>query len=422
MEGGTYADAALLQLGLRGVSLLVASGDAGAIAGASPPLSVAKTASALINQSPKLNVSGAGPLGSSRCSNIMVELRMPLPNKFNVSLWSFSAHEGMDRYNRVGRFVIGHLLPKLSQAEFVKVISALYSGGVATSSCTLDATAGVPTVNTVFLKYLASNGLPSWGSNPTKMCMELYYGTGGGTIALEAFCEYYLWSACDCKDMPDATIPYQTLQVHNLTSGLPPGTTMVISPGYAASRVLPAEGPTAKGLGADPAEGSLPVFSPQWPASSPYATSVGGTMATSAASPGCAVVNAAQFTDAAQQTCTAGERACSWGEGSVITTGGGFSRVSARPGWQKQAVTTYLDRADSESLPPPAAFSRLGRGFPDISALGNNYPIYHGGNAAVAAFSGTSASSPVLAGLFTQLNDELAARGQPALGFLNPLL
>jgi tripeptidyl-peptidase-1 len=51
---------------------------------------------------------------------------------------------------------------------------------------------------------------------------------------------------------------------------------------------------------------------------------------------------------------------------------------------------------------------------------GNPYCIIVGG--AFAGVAGTSASSPVVAGVFAKLNEVRLAAGKPPLGFLNPLI
>ena len=60
------------------------------------------------------------------------------------------------------------------------------------------------------------------------------------------------------------------------------------------------------------------------------------------------------------------------------------------------------------------------RGFPDVSAQGAyNAEIW--GNETFGA-GGTSASTPLFAGVIALVNDALLAKGKPALGFLNPLI
>jgi len=65
-------------------------------------------------------------------------------------------------------------------------------------------------------------------------------------------------------------------------------------------------------------------------------------------------------------------------------------------------------------------FNVYGRGYPDVSVLGNNYEIYINGE--VAYVSGTSASAPVFASIISLANSIRKSEGKPKLGFLNPLL
>jgi tripeptidyl-peptidase I len=79
-------------------------------------------------------------------------------------------------------------------------------------------------------------------------------------------------------------------------------------------------------------------FSPDFPASSPYVTAVGGTQLSGSAS-------------------TAVEVGVDFG-------GGGFSNTFATPSYQQTAVQQYLS---SNSLPPSSFFNASGRGYPDIA-------------------------------------------------------
>jgi tripeptidyl-peptidase-1 len=99
---------------------------------------------------------------------------------------------------------------------------------------------------------------------------------------------------------------------------------------------------------------------------------------------------------------------------SAITSGGGFSNVFSRPSWQKNAVKEFLKGEQKKD------FNVYGRGYPDVSLLGNNYEIYLNGKKAYV--SGTSASAPVFASIITLANSIRIANGKPKLGFLNPLL
>lgn len=83
---------------------------------------------------------------------------------------------------------------------------------------------------------------------------------------------------------------------------------------------------------------------------------------------------------------------------SIISTGGGFSNATYNllPSWQRAAVTSYFKNRLTVDY-PGVPLTSYGRGFPDISALGNSYPVIIGGQ--LNLLSGTSASSPVVAGM-----------------------
>ncbi|KDO31807.1 hypothetical protein SPRG_03727 [Saprolegnia parasitica CBS 223.65] len=135
---------------------------------------------------------------------------------------------------------------------------------------------------------------------------------------------------------------------------------------------------------------------PQWPSSSPYVTSVGAT----------------------QLDANGVEVVCSGALHGGITSGGGFSNVYPTPAYQKPAVAAYLS---SHACPTkPGFFNPQGRAYPDIAVLGAHYSVIVNGK--VKGISGTSASTPALAGLVTLWNDQRLRAGLPPLGFLNPLL
>ncbi len=125
-------------------------------------------------------------------------------------------------------------------------------------------------------------------------------------------------------------------------------------------------------------------YIPEWPTCSPYVTSVGGT----------------QTTD---EVWTAG--------------GGGFSNTFPIPDYQKAIVEAYLK---SGKAPPTKYFNTSGRAYPDVSAFSVDFEIIvDGGEEEV---DGTSCATPTFAGVVSCLNDVRLNKGQPTLGFLNPLL
>ncbi|GLB34137.1 putative protein CC1G_01435 Coprinopsis cinerea okayama7 130 [Lyophyllum shimeji] len=129
-------------------------------------------------------------------------------------------------------------------------------------------------------------------------------------------------------------------------------------------------------------------FIPSFPASCPFVTVVGGTTGV----PEVAV--------------------------SRFFSGGGFSDYFARPAYQQRVVEQYLAALPEGTY--NGLFNRAGRAYPDVSAQSDRYRIFLSGRPVL--IGGTSASSPAFAGIVALLNDVRLSRGQPPLGFLNPLL
>jgi len=139
-------------------------------------------------------------------------------------------------------------------------------------------------------------------------------------------------------------------------------------------------------------------FKPDFPGGSPFHTSVGGT-------------------DFAVKSVIGEEKA--WSDG-----GGGFSDHFDIPPYQAEAVAHFKNVSDAAGLlPPQKMWNNTGRGYPDVSALGgvgNPYCVAASGR--FAGVAGTSASCPVVAGVFARLNGLRLKAGKPPLGFLNPFI
>jgi len=171
-----------------------------------------------------------------------------------------------------------------------------------------------------------------------------------------------------------------------------------------------------------------PYMYPDYPASSPFITSVGGTMlANGVAGPSKLPVCSGNGA-LAGQCATGGQEITSSTEyGSEISTGGGFAAFSDRPAWQADVVAKYLangtvitDAGGKINGTSNYYFNFNGRGFPDVSALAHKYFIVV--NGAPSPVDGTSCASPSFAGMVALINDHRAKAGRPAVGFLNPLL
>eukprot|EP01126_Amoeba_proteus_P014298 TRINITY_DN1623_c0_g2_i5.p1 TRINITY_DN1623_c0_g2~~TRINITY_DN1623_c0_g2_i5.p1 ORF type:complete len:207 (-),score=35.07 TRINITY_DN1623_c0_g2_i5:492-1112(-) len=119
------------------------------------------------------------------------------------------------------------------------------------------------------------------------------------------------------------------------------------------------------------------------------------------------------------QSCTSAgtEEAVSFSQ-SNFASDGGFSVIAQAPAFQKAAIVTYFK--SGVRLPPNTYYNRAGRGFPDVSALGSAILIETGGN--IEAVGGTSASSPIFAGVVGLLNDYVNTKTGKPLGFVSPLL
>ena len=132
-------------------------------------------------------------------------------------------------------------------------------------------------------------------------------------------------------------------------------------------------------------------FEPNFPASSPYVTAVGGT--------GLPLVGKLEKT--------------------ASLSGGGFSDVFARPDYQNAAVTAYLKNAPS--LPAASYYNSTGRGYPDVAALAEGFTVVS--NLIVSpGIAGTSCASPTFTSIISKLNDVRLNANKSTLGFLNPLI
>lgn len=65
-------------------------------------------------------------------------------------------------------------------------------------------------------------------------------------------------------------------------------------------------------------------------------------------------------------------------------------------------------------------YNRIGRGFPDVSAVGDNGAIVGRGDHFLEG--GTSMSAPLVAAIFTRINEERIHAGKGPIGFANPTL
>lgn len=150
-------------------------------------------------------------------------------------------------------------------------------------------------------------------------------------------------------------------------------------------------------LGTYNSAGTGGAFTPSFPSTCPYVTSVGATQIKAGAK------------------VTADEVACE----TVIQSGGGFSNVFPAPSYQSAVLKTYFARHNPKSL---AGYYNNGsvRGYPDLSANGANYPVAI--NGAMTPVYGTSASTPVVASIISLINQQRVKAGKNVVGAINPVL
>jgi len=160
---------------------------------------------------------------------------------------------------------------------------------------------------------------------------------------------------------------------------------------------------------------TVPELRPDYPACSPYVTSVGGTELVNAKPLATQPQLCRRFSVGCASTGT--ENAVSFPI-SNFASGGGFSNVATQPAYQTDVVNGYL--ASGVKLPPASYFNAKGRAFPDVAGLGHNCLCLI--SQTIEPVGGTSCASPIFSGLVSLLNGASVAKTGKTLGFLNPLL
>ena len=167
----------------------------------------------------------------------------------------------------------------------------------------------------------------------------------------------------------------------------------------------------------DPQAGCLgpdrDVFAPRTLSNCPYVLSVGAT----------ALVNDTE--NGGQLTETAP---------TFFASGGGFSNLFDTPSWQQDHVADYIELANltevgydgremnysSIGSEKGKLFNRVGRGYPDVSAVGDNYRVFIRGCA--DRLGGTSVAVPIWASILTLINEQRLSDNKSTVGFVQPVL
>jgi tripeptidyl-peptidase-1 len=98
-------------------------------------------------------------------------------------------------------------------------------------------------------------------------------------------------------------------------------------------------------------------------------------------------------------------------------------------GYLEKANVTELGYVNAEGVPfeslrpapgPGKLFNLVGRGYPDVAAVGENFRVVLRGYP--NRMHGTSASTPVWASILTLINEERLAAGKSTVGFVHQVL
>lgn len=118
------------------------------------------------------------------------------------------------------------------------------------------------------------------------------------------------------------------------------------------------------------------------------------------------------------------EVVCAWSTGQQITGGGGFSIKYPRPAYQDAVVKKYFEEVARSADKPMLGYNANGRGFPDVSFEANMYKVQKMSEIGTyrSGTSGTSCTSPVAAGIFSNINAARMAIGKGPIGWVHPTM
>ena len=83
-------------------------------------------------------------------------------------------------------------------------------------------------------------------------------------------------------------------------------------------------------------------------------------------------------------------------------------------------MSAYFSGVANTLSAPVSGYKVNGRGYPDVSLAGTHYMVAIGGG--WYSVSGTSASAPAVAGMFSLINAARIGQGKTSLGWVNPTL
>src|SRR4051794_16437132 len=203
----------------------------------------------------------------------------------------------------------------------------------------------------------------------------------------------------ECESIVKPYTASRTLVERQLTATAALGITTVVAAGDTGSSAC------ARGVPANQLTSSDKSAQVSWPASSPWVLAVGGTSLTLAPDNSIASQGAWNDTESpAPYTATAGG-------------GGGSSTFESKPWWQP---AQSFGASGKRMVPDVAAFADERPGYPIVCSSGVNG--CKGSGQSIAFVGGTSAATPLVAGMIALWNQQAQNEGLPRPGFVAPLL
>ena len=214
--------------------------------------------------------------------------------------------------------------------------------------------------------------------------------------------EYDQCSVTTCNNVTSQQYVHQ-VNLNFLKLGLM-GYTLVVSSGDAGSK-----GRTDEVCQTD-------RLNPDFPASSPYVTSVGATFTLQSN-------NTEKWSTPLCQKygCISGNQTVPVSYDKVDwTTGGHFSAYSNATNYEYEFIQEYFN---SGVYLPNSSWNKFGHGVPTVAMNGHNCPVYGVyGQQTFNDVDGTSCSAPLFAGFLAYINDFQMANGRPKIGPVQQLL
>jgi subtilase family serine protease len=203
----------------------------------------------------------------------------------------------------------------------------------------------------------------------------------------------------ECESIVKPFTAARTLVERQLTATAALGITTVVAAGDTGSSAC------ARGVPASQLTSSDEKPQVSWPASSPWVLAVGGTNLTLNADN--TIASSGAWNDTAYPVPSQ----------KTAGGGGGSSTFESRPWWQPaQAFASSSKRM----VPDVSAFADASPGYPIVCSSGVKNCT--GSGQSIAFVGGTSAATPLVAGMIALWNQQARNQGLPRPGFVPPLL